>query len=140
MKMKKVLISITVIFCIAFTLLTLYMCNSNTIDNLNPIAKSSMIKTTLEWGRLAPIPKSKTEFNIYTEGSPFTRSFHSSFYLPKVDLDKWIKASPGLVNAEIQIINDSKRKYIVKPGGGAQYAETVIDFKKCYIEIYVYWS
>lgn len=99
-----------------------------------------MLKTTLVWGRLAPIPKSRTKFNIYTEGSAFTRSFRSSFYLPKTDLEKWVKASPGLTNAEIQNINDSKQKYIIKPDGGAQYAEVIIDFKKYFIEIYVSWS
>ncbi|NJD01180.1 MAG: hypothetical protein FIA99_00960 [Ruminiclostridium sp.] len=143
MKVKKVLVIAAIIICVVIiiiTLFTIYLLNSNAIDNINPIAKSFMLKTTLEWGRLAPIPKSRTEFNIKTEGGPFTRSFRSSFYLPKTDLEKWIAASPGLADAEIENINDSKQKYIIKPGGGAQYGEAVIDFEKSFIEIYVYWS
>ena len=27
-----------------------YIFNQNAIDNMNPIAKNSMLKTTLEWG------------------------------------------------------------------------------------------
>ena len=143
MKVKKILISVTILVSIVLTLLmlfTIYMLNSNAIDNINPIAKNSMLKTTLVWGRLAPIPMSRTDFNIRTEGSPFTRSFRSSFYLPKADLEKWIIASPGLVDSSNEVINNSTQKYIIKPGGGAQYAEVVIDSEKCFVEIYVCWS
>jgi hypothetical protein len=136
----NIVVLLITIFISLFGLLTIYMLHQNAIDNINPIAKNSMLKTTLEWGRLAPIPKSRKEFDIYTEGGSFSRSFHSSFYLPETDLEKWIATSPGLVDAEIQIINDSKRKYLIKPGGGAQYAEAVVDSKKCFVEIYVSWS
>lgn len=99
-----------------------------------------MLKNTLEWGRVAHIPGSKTKFDIYTEGNSFTRGFHCSFYLPKNDLKEWIKVSPGLRDATIQKVNDSILQYEIKPGCGAQYAEATIDTKKCFVEIYVYWS
>ena len=140
MKVKKAVIVVAIVISIAIIALIIYVPNSNSVDNINPIAKISMLKITLEWGRLAPIPKSKTKFDIHTEGGSFTRSFRSSFYLNKADLEKWIKASPGLLDAEIQDINDSERKYVIKPGGGANYAEAVIDSQKCFVEIYVSWS
>lgn len=106
----------------------------------NKVETESMIKTTLEWGRLAPIPGSKSDFRISTEGGPFTRAFRSSFRLPKADLDKWIQASPGFSDAEKVEGNGSGDKYVIKPGGGAQYAEVTIDRGNGFVEIYVYWS
>lgn len=142
MKIKKIL-WFTITTCILGILFIMYMLNSNTsnnLDNKNPIAKSSMIKTTLEWGRLAPFPESKTDFNIHTEGNSFTRAFRTSFYLPRTELDKWIKASPGLGDAKIEAISKDKHKYLIKPGGEAQYAEVIIDSRECFVQIYVYWS
>ena len=113
---------------------------SNAIDNQNPQKQEEMLNTTLEWGRLAPLPNSKSQLKISTDGVSFTRSFRSSFYIAKADLDSWFKASPGLQDADIETINESTKKFVIKPGGGAGYAEAVIDFDKCLVEIYVYWS
>jgi hypothetical protein len=113
---------------------------SNDRDNQNPQKQEEMLSITLEWGRLAPLPDSKNQFHIQTEGGAFTRSFRSSFYLSKEDLDGWVQASPGLQDAEIETVNNSTKKYIIKTAGGASYGEAVIDFDKCYVEIYVYWS
>ena len=99
-----------------------------------------MVKCTLEWGRLSEFPASKTNFIIKTEGSPFTRTFRSSFYLEKGDLDKWIMESPGLQDAEIILLGEDKKRYIIKPGGNAGFAEVTIDFRTNYVETYVYWS
>lgn len=121
-------------------MISMFFMGSSREDNKDPAKKDSMIECTLKWGRLAKFPDSKREFDIYTEGSSFTRSFRCNFYLPKSDLDKWIEESSGLKDAEIQTIAPSKEKYIIKPGEGANYAEAVIDFQKCYVEIYVSWS
>lgn len=112
----------------------------NTRDNSNPQKQEEMLSTTLEWGRLAPLPDSNSQFQISTDGSPFTRSFRSSFYVAKADLDNWVSASPGLQDAVIQTVNDTTKKYTIKPGGGAMYAEAIIDFDRCFVETYVYWS
>jgi hypothetical protein len=112
---------------------------ANALANHNPLSQKEMLETTLEWGRLAPLPDSVSQFHISTEGSAFTRSFRSSFYLPKADLENWIKVSPGLQDAE-STDDGSTRKFVIQPGGGAQYAEAVIDFDKCYVETYVCWS
>lgn len=135
--MKKIIFISFLVIILSFTA---YLVFPNEVDNINPLAKVSMIECTLVWGRLSNFPDSKSEFDIYTEGNSFTRSFRCSFYLPKSDLDEWIKRSPGLQDAEIQTIDSSKGKYIIKPGGGASYAEVVIDSKNCFVEIYVSWS
>jgi hypothetical protein len=139
MKSRKFVI---IIFILIMLFILFESCNasSNTIDNNNPIAKEQMTEITSEWARLATIPDSNTEYNIYTKGSSFTRSFKSSFYLPKADLEQWIKQSPGLCDAEVETIGNKKIKYVIDAGGGAQYAEAIIDFGKCYVEIYVSWS
>lgn len=142
---KKIAIIITIIAFAAAAVYTamifiVFSSSTNSTDNPSLQRKSEMLKLTLEWGRLSPIPDSKSEFNITTEGGSSTRSFRSSFHLPKNDLEKWVKSSPGLADAEVQNIDSNKRKYIIKPGGGANYAEAVIDLEKSFIEIYVSWS
>ena len=145
MKTKKSVIAV-IFFLIVLFLYALYVIlpkliiSPNEADNANSLVKNEMVETTLEWGRLTAIPDSKTNFDIITEGGFFTRAFRSSFNLPKNDLEKWIKSSPGLSDAEIEIISNTKTKYIIEPGGGAQYAEAIIDTEKCFVEIYVYWS
>lgn len=113
---------------------------TNDLDNQNPQKQDEMLSITMEWARLAPLPDSKSQFIIQKEGSAFTRSFRASFYLSKADLDAWVRASPGLQDAEVETISSSTSKYVIQPGGGAMYAEAVIDFGKCYVETYVYWS
>lgn len=77
---------------------------------------------------------------IKTEGNAFSRAFRSSFTLLKEDLKKWIKESPGLQDAEITSVGETKKHYQIKPGGKAQFAEVTIDFNTNYVEIYTYWS
>lgn len=102
--------------------------------------QDEMLEVALEWGRLAPLPETATGFKISTEGGMFTREYRTIFYLPEDDLAAWIAASPGLQDAQIQTAEDSSQKYTIKPGGGAQYAEAVIDFDFGRVQIYTYWS
>ncbi|MFW6022413.1 MAG: hypothetical protein ACOCQW_02715 [Halanaerobiaceae bacterium] len=138
--MKKILNILFVGSLVLFFLLFISIFFGNEIDNINPFMKSSMINTTLEWGRFAEFPESKYDFDIYTTGTMFTRGYRCSFYLPEKDLYKWIKESPGLQEASIHIINESKKRYNIEPGGGALHAEAIIDFNEYFIEIYTYWS
>lgn len=125
---------------IALLIAGIFFFHANSLDNNSHSSKEEMLKATLEWGRLAPLPDSKGDFIIQTEGSSFSRSFRSSFYLAKEDLDSWIKKSPGLQDAQIETVNTTTKKYVINPGGGAEYAEAVIDFDKFYVQIYTYWS
>jgi len=100
--------------------------------------KKSAIDATLEWARVAPFPSSAQEFTIKVEGGFFTRTFRSHFKAPKGDIDIWIKQSPGLMEAEPSYA-EGKRKYIIKPGGGANRAEVTIGDDDA-VEVYASWS
>ena len=125
---------------LSFGFLVFRFFTSNYYENTSPEKKAEMLEITLEWGRLAPIPDCKSEFDINTEGGSFSRSFRTSFILPQEDLEKWIHNSSGLLDAEIKDISTSTKRYIIKPGGGAGYAEAVIDFMNNSVKLYVSWS
>jgi len=101
--------------------------------------KRSGIEATLEWGRLAPFPKSARDLVITTQGNMFTRSFRVSFSAPKEDIARWTEESPGLRETQPEKQN-SQRKFVIKPGGGAVYAEVVIDDATNQVRTYVAWS
>ncbi|MBI5725008.1 MAG: hypothetical protein HZA50_13690 [Planctomycetes bacterium] len=108
--------------------------------NRDPAAKTEMIETTLEWARLAPFPQKAANFNIYTEGSAFTRTFKGSFTATEEIIKTWVEQSPGLQDAKIESISVKKKKYIISPGGGANYAEVIIDYETGKVEFKAYWS
>lgn len=112
----------------------------NSLDNRNPARKAEMTEITLKWGRLAPFPENVENFTIYTTGSPFTRTFKGSFTATEDIIKSWIAQSPGLQDAKIESISETKKKYIITPGGGANYAEVVIDYEIGKIEFRVSWS
>ena len=106
---------------------------------LSETDKRSGIKATLEWGRLASFPKSARDLVVTTEGNMFTRSFRVSFSAPKEDIARWTEESPGLRETQPEKQN-SQRKFVIKPGGGAVYAEVVIDDATNQVRTYVAWS
>jgi hypothetical protein len=97
------------------------------------------INATLEWGRLAPFPKSARDLVVTTHGNMFTRGFRVSFSAPKEDIARWAEESPGIKDTEPNK-EGSLRKYVIKPGGGAVYAEVVIDDATDQVRTYVAWS
>jgi hypothetical protein len=101
--------------------------------------KRSGIKAALEWGRLAPFPESARDLVVTTEGNMFTRSFRVSFSAPKEDIAQWADESPGLRETQPKK-EGPQRKYVIKPGGGAVYAEVVIDDSTDKVQVYVAWS
>lgn len=125
-------------------ILLLFLFPSNSRDNLNPFRQAEMMQLTLEWGRLAPFSVANAEnVSIWTEGNQFTRSFRAKFNASDEDTNSWIKASPGLNEATIEETSDGKKKYVIMPGGGANYAEVIIDFKPDQVnevEVYVSWN
>ncbi|MFA5164759.1 MAG: hypothetical protein WC481_04275 [Candidatus Omnitrophota bacterium] len=112
----------------------------NERDNRNPAKQTEMKQATLEWARLAPFPKEATNFNIKTEGSMFTRSFRGSFSAPKNVIESWIQKSPGFKDAKIEKIDEGIQKYIITPGGGANWAEVTINYLENKVDFYVCWS
>ena len=112
----------------------------NERDNRIPARQTDMIQTTLEWARLAPFPQEAQNFNIQTEGSALTRTFKGSFSCSEDIIISWVEQSPGIQDAEVENISETKIRYIISPGGGANYAEVVIDYEMGKIEFRVSWS
>ena len=101
--------------------------------------RESAINATKEWGRLAAFPDAAKNVVVTTEGNMFTRAFRVSFSAPREEIARWIDESPGLRETQPQI-EGPIRKYNIKPGGGAQRAEVVIDNSSNQVKIYVAWS
>ena len=53
-------------------------------------------------------------------------------------LNYFVYSVLSLLDASIEETNDGKQKYIIEPGGGANYAEVIIDLNM--VTIYVSWS
>jgi len=113
-------------------------CISDSRREMTAEERTQAMKLTLEWGRLATLPPSASDLTIKVEGGIFTRTFRLSFRAPRRDIDIWIKESPGLMDAG-QTYADGKRKYMIKPGGGANRAEVTIGDDDA-VEIYASWS
>jgi hypothetical protein len=105
--------------------------------------QDNVIETVLEWGRLAPFPKSAQNLSFTTEGSMFTRAFRINFSAPCEDIEIWLAQSPGTSEIEPKSLDNITFTYIISPGGGAQHAEVTISKKDqttCTVEIFTYWS
>ena len=100
----------------------------------------SAIRCTLEWGRLAPLPGSASEFTMMTGGSMFTREFRASFAAPAADIERWLEESPGTRAVRPTAPTTGVRHFEIAPGGGAQHAEVNVDDLRNRVSIFVYWS
>jgi hypothetical protein len=108
-------------------------CQGNNVED-----QREMTDLVLEWGRLVPVPTSALDFTVKAEGNMFSRSFRASFVAPQADIDSWLSASPGIRNVQpIQVDVDTK-KYVIEPGGGANYAEVIVSSGR--VTVYVSWS
>jgi hypothetical protein len=140
-KLKIWIIVITAgVLAVVFFVLFQPVMPTDDMDNHNPVKQEEMLSLTLEWGRLAPLPDSKTEFNIGTTGSMFSRSFSASFVLPGEDLNSWIADSPGLQDAQTEKISENVTKFVINPGGDAGYAEVEVNYDEGLVKTYVSWS
>ena len=92
------------------------------------------------WGRLAPVPESAEGLKVATEGGMFTRAFRVSFSDSMPEIDRWLNESPGTHEAKPERPTPGTRRYLIRPGGGAQHAEVTIDDASGLVSIYVYWS
>ena len=117
-----------------------FLPSENERANRDPARRQEMMTVTLEWGRLAPFPSTARDLSVRTTGNLFTRGFESSFVAPPADIARWIDASPGLRETEPDLSSAGVRRYRVKPGGGAQFAEIRIDDTTNTVHIRVYWS
>jgi hypothetical protein len=99
-----------------------------------------MIRCTLEWGRLAPVPVSAKGFTIGAEGGMFTRSFRASFTAPREDVIRWLRESPGTREAAPVKVRPGVQRFLISPGAGAGHAEVIVDETGGVVGIYVSWS
>jgi len=102
--------------------------------------RHEMLRITLIWGRLAPLPTSAQNFTITTEGSMFARAFRASFTAPVADVDRWLRDSPGTRDVTPERPSPRVRRFLISPGAGAQYAEVTVNDGSGMVRIYVYWS
>ena len=102
--------------------------------------RRQMLLVTLEWGRLAPLPRSAHGLRIDRSGSFLSRGFQASFSAPPAEVNDWLKDSPGTRNLVPQRPDAVTRRFLISPGGGAQHAEVTINETGGRVIIYVYWS
>lgn len=137
-KNDKLRLNLSVIF-ILLALCCSSCSDANETAELSEADKRTGIRLTLEWGRLAPFPKSARDLVIAKTGNIFTRGVRVNFYAPKEDIALWVEESPGLKETQPKK-EGSQRTYDIKPGGGAQHAEVVIDDSTNKVQVYVFWS
>lgn len=123
-------VSIPVVGFVVFTFPT------NKRDNANPEKKVEMSELTLEWGRLTPFPKTAKDFEIYTEGNSFTRTFKGSFTDTPEHIKAWLLSSPGVTEGK----KSSDGKYILKTSEGVAYGEVVVSPDSQSLMFEVAWS
>jgi hypothetical protein len=106
----------------------------------SPLNHASAIETAREWGRLDPFPSSAQRLTVETLGSIFTREFRISFVAPPEDIETWLKSSPGTRDAVVTTPAPGVRRFAIRPGGGAEFAEVTVDDARQSVSIRVYWS
>jgi hypothetical protein len=74
------------------------------------------------------------------EGSTFSRGFRVRFRAPIQDVLKWLGDSPGPRETAPERLGETLLRYRIRPGGGAQHAEVVVDQRSGLVEIYSFWS
>lgn len=99
---------------------------------------SSARSTVVEWRRLAEFPADRANEKIVVAGSTFTREFEIRFELTPTALESWIKDSPGLQDAAVEISGDMTT-YLIKPKGAA-YGMVRINKRTGEVYIKTYWS
>ena len=101
--------------------------------------QKEIIKTTLVWGNLSPIPQTAAISKIEKKGSAFTREFYISFSDSQSNIKQWLNESIGTSKVTPTIEGDYE-KYSINPGGGAQFAEVIVNTRLNTVLIHVYWS
>ena len=85
------------------------------------------MEAVLEWGKLAPFPKSARGVQVKVLGGMFTREFRASFTAPQADIEAWLQRSPGPQGLPGRQMSEHVRRFRYEPGGGAEFAEVVVD-------------
>lgn len=80
-----------------------------------PWQKAEAIKTTLNWGGLAELPKEVENLSVEKSGSMFTRTFTIEFNADQKEIENWILNSKRLKNNKPKVkgVNET---YEIYPG------------------------
>ena len=89
-----------------------------------PWKKQEAIKTTLDWGGLAELPKNAKNVCVEKEGSAFTTTFIVEFKANESEIDNWIIKSKRLKNAEPKMRRHIKT-YEIYPGENKSFGGKV---------------
>ena len=92
-----------------------------------------------EWGRLEPFPPTARSVRIETTGGMFTRGFRASFDATPDDIERWLSDSPGIHDATAEK-DGTTTTYHIRAGGGATFAEVIVNSERGTVRIRVYWS
>jgi hypothetical protein len=138
MKLRHALILLGVLTALGLIiacLVLVFFAPSNDRDNADIKMRPEMIKCTLTWGRLAKFPESAKDFNIYTEGNSFTRTFRGSYSDTPENIKNWLRSSPGVTEGKRE-----ESKIILKTGEGAAYGEITVSPDGSHVTFRVSWS
>jgi hypothetical protein len=103
-----------------------------------PWQKTEVIKTTLNWGGLAELPKEAENLNVEKSGSMFTRTFIIEFNSDQKEIEKWILNSKRLKNNKPKVkgVNET---YEIYPGENESLGGKV-SIEKGKVTIRISWS
>lgn len=102
--------------------------------------KQDAYNTAFGWSGVKALPAWATDPKIETKGGMFTREFEITFTGTKEQIENWINTEPALKDIQKEDIGNSVYKYILKPQGGAQWAEVKVDSINNIVTIRTYWS
>ncbi|MFM2213647.1 MAG: hypothetical protein RL427_910 [Bacteroidota bacterium] len=103
-----------------------------------PWQKTEAIKTTLNWGGLAELPKEAENLSVAKSGSMFTRTFTIEFNADQKEIENWILNSNRLKNNKPNLkgVNEI---YNIYPGENESLGGKVI-IEKGKVIIRMSWS
>lgn len=80
----------------------------------------------LNWGRLAPIPRSADHVALVDTKAPLTRSVRLSFDADASTVEAWEIASAGFRDAHPGIPNPDALRFVLRPASGAEAVGIVV--------------
>ena len=103
-----------------------------------PWQKAEAIKTTLNWGGLAELPKEAENLSVEKSGSMFTRTFTIEFNADQKEIENWILNSKRLKNNKPKVkgVNEI---YEIYPGENESLGGKVT-IEKGKVTIRMSWS
>ncbi|HEY4617755.1 MAG TPA: hypothetical protein VIH09_06135 [Flavobacterium sp.] len=103
-----------------------------------PWQKAEAIKTTLNWGGLAELPKEVENLSVEKSGSMFTRTFTIEFNADQKEIENWILNSKRLKHNKPKVkgVNET---YGIYPGENESLGGKV-SIEKSKVTIRMSWS